>query len=98
MDLSAILICSRKRQSILDMFPRTSLDKNWYCKNAFDSYQLNSMQVVEGVKETANPFERNKNKESIEKRLKERGLDVSEIKFNENYDDGSYSGGKIDND
>lgn len=55
-------------------------------------------QVVEGVKETANPFERNKNKESIEKRLKERGLDVSEIKFNENYDDGSYSGGKIDND
>ncbi len=53
-------------------------------------------EVVEGVKETANPFERNKNKEGIEKRLKERGLDSSGIKFNENYDDGSYTGGKIE--
>lgn len=52
-------------------------------------------EVVEGVKETANPFERDKNKEAIERRLKERGLDSSNIKFNENYDDGSYSGGKI---
>ena len=53
-------------------------------------------EVVEGVKETTNPFERNKNKEGIEKRLKERGLDASGIKFNENYDDGSYTGGKIE--
>ena len=52
-------------------------------------------EIVEGVKETTNPFERNKKKEGIEKRLKERGLDSSGIKFNENYDDGSYSGGKI---
>lgn len=53
-------------------------------------------EIVEGVKETTNPFERNEKKEGIEKRLKERGLDPSGIKFNENYDDGSYSGGKID--
>ncbi|HLR20362.1 MAG TPA: DUF169 domain-containing protein [Tissierellaceae bacterium] len=53
-------------------------------------------EVVEGVKETANPFERNKEKEGIESRLKERGLDASNIKFNENYDDGSYTGGKVE--
>lgn len=53
-------------------------------------------EVVEGVKQTTNAFERNKNKEAIIKRLEERGLDASEIKLNENYDDGSYSGGKID--
>lgn len=53
-------------------------------------------EVVEGVKQTTNPFERNKNKEGIKKRLEERGLDASELKFDENYDDGSYSGGKID--
>lgn len=52
-------------------------------------------EVVKGVKETANPFERNKNKEAIVERLKDRGLDYSNIKFNENYDDGVYSGGKI---
>lgn len=53
-------------------------------------------EIVEGVKETTNPFERDDKKEDIESRLKERGLDASEIKFNENYDDGSYVGGKVD--
>lgn len=53
-------------------------------------------EVVEGVKETTNPFERNNKKEGIKKRLKERELDTSGIKINENYDDGSYTGGKID--
>ena len=52
-------------------------------------------EIVEGVKETTNPFERNQKKIGIEKRLKEKGLDSSGIKFNENYDDGSYTGGKI---
>ena len=52
-------------------------------------------EVVEGVKQTTNPFERNKNKEGIKNRLEKRGFDASGIKFNENYDDGSYSGGKI---
>ncbi|HHV39567.1 MAG TPA: DUF169 domain-containing protein [Tepidimicrobium sp.] len=53
-------------------------------------------EIVEGVKETTNPFERNKKKKTIEKRLKERGLDTSGIRFNENYDDGAYLGGKIE--
>jgi uncharacterized protein (DUF169 family) len=53
-------------------------------------------EVVEGVKETTNPFERDKNKEAIVARLKERGLDASGIRFNENYDDGSYTGGKVE--
>lgn len=52
-------------------------------------------EIVEGVKETINPFERNNKKTAIEKRLKERGLNTSEIKFNSNYDDGSYTGGLI---
>lgn len=53
-------------------------------------------EVVQGVIETTNPFERDKNKKAIEKRLNERGLDASNIKFGENYDNGSYSGGKIE--
>ena len=28
--------------------------------------------------------------------MEEKGLSTDELKFNENYDDGSYSGGKID--
>lgn len=52
--------------------------------------------MVEGVKRTANPFERNKKKHAIKKRLEERGLDASELKFDSNYDDGSYQGGSID--
>ena len=53
-------------------------------------------EVVQGVKETTNPFERNKKKEGIKQRLKENELDNSHIKLNENYDDGSYTGGKVD--
>lgn len=53
-------------------------------------------EVVEGTKETTNPFERDDKKASIEKRLKERGMDISELKFNSNYDDGSYSGGLVE--
>lgn len=53
-------------------------------------------EVVKGVKETTNPFERNKKKKGIQQRLRENKLDDSGIKINENYDDGSYIGGKID--
>lgn len=53
-------------------------------------------EIVEGVIETTNPFERDGKKEGIKKRLEERNLDSSGIKFNENYDDGSYIGGKVD--
>lgn len=53
-------------------------------------------EIVEGVKATINPFERDKNKKAIIERLEQRGLDASGVKLGENYDDGSYSGGKID--
>lgn len=53
-------------------------------------------EIVEGVKQTINPFERDKNKAAIKQRLVEKGLDASDIRLGENYDDGSYSGGKVD--
>ena len=52
--------------------------------------------IVSGVKETTNPFERNNKKKAIEKRLQEQGLDASWIKFDSNYDDGSYQGGLVE--
>lgn len=77
--------------------PGTRLVANWKINEIGIGIPFEKWyEVVEGVKETANPFERNNMKEGIVKRLKERGLDASVIRFNENYDDGSYSGGKIE--
>jgi len=77
--------------------PGTRLVANWEADEMGIGIPFEKWyEVVEGVKETTNPFERNKNKESILKRLEERGLDTSEIILNQNYDDGSYSGGKIE--
>jgi uncharacterized protein (DUF169 family) len=53
-------------------------------------------EVVQGVIETTNPFERDNNKKAIIKRLNERGLDASGIILGQNYDDGSYTGGKVE--
>ena len=76
--------------------PGTRLVANWQFNEIGIGIPFEKWyEVVEGVKETANPFERDKNKEGIVNRLKERRLDASAIRFNENYDDGSYSGGKI---
>ncbi len=52
--------------------------------------------VVQGVVETTNPFERDTQKKDILARLEERGLDTSGIILGQNYDDGSYSGGTIE--
>lgn len=77
--------------------PGTRLVANWKINEIGIGIPFEKWyEVVEGVKETANPFERNNMKEGIVERLKERGLDASVIRFNENYDDGSYSGGKIE--
>jgi len=77
--------------------PGTRLVANWQADEMGVGIPFEKWyEVVEGVKETTNPFERDKNKEAIEKRLKERGLDASDIKYNKNYDDGSYTGGKIE--
>ncbi len=49
--------------------------------------------MVEGVVETINPFERNKNKRKILKKLEENNIDIPiDIKLNHNYDDGAYIG------
>ena len=52
-------------------------------------------EMVDGVIETTNPFERNNNKRAIIERLKAKNLNHDEIKVNTNYDDKTYSGGKI---
>lgn len=52
-------------------------------------------EVVEGVIQTTNPFERDKIKKDIIKRLDKAGLDSSKIILGQNYDDGSYTGGRI---
>lgn len=77
--------------------PGTRLVANWQADEIGIGIPFEKWyEVVEGVKETTNPFERNRKKEGIKERLKERGLDTSGLKFNENYDDGSYSGGKVE--
>ncbi|NLJ77769.1 MAG: DUF169 domain-containing protein [Tissierellia bacterium] len=77
--------------------PGTRLVANWQANEIGIGIPFEKWyEIVQGVKETTNPFERNKEKEGIQKRLRERGLDASNIRFNENYDDGSYSGGKIE--
>lgn len=52
--------------------------------------------VVEGVIQTTNPFERNGNKRRIIKRMKERKIDSGGIELNVNYDTGAYKGGSIE--
>ncbi len=52
-------------------------------------------KTFQGIKDTINPFERNKHKEKISKELKSNNLDESFIVFNQNYDDHSYTGGAI---
>ena len=52
--------------------------------------------IVNGIQATINPFERNPQKRRIRKCLEEKGLEASFIKENENYDTGSYMGGKVE--
>ena len=55
------------------------------------------LDIVEGIKNTVNPLERNKNKKIIEKKLIDNQLNGQlEILFNENYDDNIYQGGKVE--
>ena len=51
-------------------------------------------QVLEGLKATVNPLERNKEKEQIISRMEQRGLlGQVHIVMNQNYDDDCYIGG-----
>ncbi len=48
--------------------------------------------IVDGIEKTINPLERNKNKEKIEKKISQSGIENVEIIYNKNYDDGMYTG------
>ncbi|MDD7762251.1 MAG: DUF169 domain-containing protein [Firmicutes bacterium] len=52
--------------------------------------------TCEGIKATTNPFVRNAGKKTIAKKLEERGKSADDIIMNQNYDDKTYTGGKID--
>lgn len=52
--------------------------------------------IIEGLVQTTNPFERDKNKKKIIQKSEENDLESENIKLGENYDDGSYSGGKVE--
>lgn len=53
-------------------------------------------QVIEGLKSTVNPLERNREKEQITLRMEEKGLSGQlDIVMNKNYDDGCYTGGSV---
>ena len=52
--------------------------------------------VIEGLKKTVNPLERNKGKEIIANKLQKSELNEPgdfAIKYNSNYDDNAYKGG-----
>lgn len=52
--------------------------------------------IVEGLRKTVNPLERNPRKRIIEKKLKQENISTEiEIIFNKNYDDKCYIGGNI---
>lgn len=55
--------------------------------------------ILDGIKQTVNPLERNPQKKIIQKKLKENNLeDALNIEYNKNYDDGAYIGIKgLDN-
>jgi len=77
--------------------PGTRLVANWKPNEMGIGIPFNKWyEVVQGVIETTNPFERDNNKKAIIKRLNERGLDASGIILGQNYDDGSYTGGKVE--
>ena len=49
--------------------------------------------VVDGIKQTINPLERNKQKKKIEERIQNSHLkEEFVIEYNKNYDDGGYFG------
>lgn len=53
-------------------------------------------KTVDGIKMTTNPFSRDKAKKEIIKKLEAEGMDTSTVTLSQNYDTGSYKGGKIE--
>ncbi|MDD2371654.1 MAG: DUF169 domain-containing protein [Firmicutes bacterium] len=54
--------------------------------------------IIEGLKKTVNPLERNKGKKKIEQKIKTADLNLNDdfnIEYNSNYDDKVYKGGLV---
>lgn len=88
---------NKKDINITFLCPGTRLVADWQADEigigmAFEKWG----GTIDGVVNTANPFERNLKKEAIVERMKESGLDPKDIEFNKNYDNGKYKGGKVD--
>lgn len=76
--------------------PGTRLVADWKYNEMGIGIPFNKFEdIVEGLVKTTNPFERDKNKKKIIEKSKENNLDPSDIKLGENYDDGSYTGGRV---
>lgn len=82
--------------NITFLCPGTRLVANWQMHELGIGIPWSKWyQVVDGVIETTNPFARNGMKKTIVEKMNQIGMDASGIKMNQNYDDGSYSGGKV---
>lgn len=76
--------------------PGTRLVADWKYNEMGLAIPFNKFyDLIEGLIKTTNPFERDRSKKKIIKKIKENNLKEDEIRLGENYDDGSYSGGKI---
>lgn len=75
--------------------PGTRLVANWKENElGFATSFSHWYDIVEGIIETTNPFERDKNKKKISDKLSDDEKD--KIIFGKNYDTGSYEGGKVE--
>jgi uncharacterized protein (DUF169 family) len=74
--------------------PGTRMVANWADDELGIGIPFNQQEmVIDGIRCTVNPFERNRAKARIEKRLEEKGLrDLLTIEYDKNYDDGAYTG------
>ena len=83
--------------NITFLCPGTRLMANWHPDElGIGMAWKHWYNVVQGIMETTNPFERNGNKRKIIKKMKKNYMDDSVIELNKNYDTGTYLGGPID--
>ncbi|MDO4595358.1 MAG: DUF169 domain-containing protein [Tissierellia bacterium] len=75
--------------------PGTRLVANWKEHELGFATSISKWyDIVEGVIKTTNPFERDKNKKKIEKKMDDD--QKKELEFGHNYDSGAYFGGKVE--
>ncbi|BBO73805.1 hypothetical protein DSCW_12220 [Desulfosarcina widdelii] len=76
------------------MCPGTRMLANWDDDELGIGIPFNKLDtLIDGIRSTVNPFERNRAKARIEERLARSNLqDVLTIVYDKNYDDGAYTG------